>query len=160
MRASGSGRHRWHGDLVEGLGRPGAICRRPLWLGAGVAVAVVALLLAFDSGHEDGSPGGVLYSKHCASCHGANLEGQPDWKRRLPDGRLPAPPHDATGHTWHHADAYLFDVTKRGGQATAPAGFVSGMPAFEAALSDDEIWSILEFIKSRWPAEIRKRQPR
>ena len=48
--------------------------------------------------------GEALYAKHCASCHGANLEGQPDWKKRLANGRLPAPPHDMTGHTWHHPD--------------------------------------------------------
>lgn len=101
-----------------------------------------------------------LYAEQCASCHGAELEGQPNWRNRLPDGRYPAPPHDATGHTWHHDDAYLFETTKRGGQATAPRGFVSGMPAFAGKLSDAEIWSILAFIKSRWPPEIRARQGR
>ena len=42
----------------------------------------------------------------------------------------------------------------------APAGFSSGMPAFETILSDDEVRSILEFIKSRWPREIQERQRR
>ena len=58
--------------------------------------------------------GAAVYRDHCASCHGANLEGQPDWMARKPDGRLPAPPHDATGHTWHHADEQLFQMTKKG----------------------------------------------
>src|SRR5919106_825466 len=35
--------------------------------------------------------GKAIYSQYCARCHGANLEGQPDWRRRLPSGRLPAP---------------------------------------------------------------------
>lgn len=108
----------------------------------------------------DLAQGRVLYAEHCASCHGASLEGQPNWKRRLPDGRYPAPPHDETGHTWHHANSYLFDVTKRGGQASAPEGFISAMPGFEGALSDHEIWSILAFIQTRWPADVRARQPR
>ena len=49
--------------------------------------------------------GQQLYAANCASCHGANLEGQPDWRRRNENGRMPAPPHDAgipgtmpTGH--------------------------------------------------------------
>jgi hypothetical protein len=45
---------------------------------------------------------------------GANLEGQPNWKERQANGRLPAPPHDASGHTWHHPDAQLFGITKQG----------------------------------------------
>ena len=52
--------------------------------------------------------GRAVYAAQCASCHGANLEGQPDWRVRLPNGRLPAPPHDASGHTWHHPDKALF----------------------------------------------------
>lgn len=99
-----------------------------------------------------------VYEQHCASCHGARLEGQPDWRSRLPNGRLPAPPHDATGHTWHHADALLFAITKQGlVPPYAPAGYESDMPAFGRTLSDDEIWAVLAFIKSRWTApEVRE----
>lgn len=100
-----------------------------------------------------------LYTTSCASCHGASLEGQPKWQRRLPNGRLPAPPHDASGHTWHHPDAYLFRVTKLG-PAAYPAGHRTDMPAFEGTLSDNEIAAILAFIKSRWPEEIQTRQTR
>lgn len=102
--------------------------------------------------------GQVLYADHCASCHGSLLEGQPNWRESLPDGRFPAPPHDESGHTWHHSDDYLFSTTKLGGQATAPVGYLSAMPGFEGTLSDDDIWMVLDFIKSRWPAEIRARQ--
>src|SRR5436305_1662044 len=56
--------------------------------------------------------GKVVYAEQCASCHGSNLEGKPNWRKRLPNGRLPAPPHDATGHTWHHSDKQLFDMVK------------------------------------------------
>jgi len=104
--------------------------------------------------------GRTVYDKNCASCHGVNLEGQPEWRVRKPDGRLPAPPHDAEGHTWHHADEHLFGITKRGIQAYAPPGYESDMPAFEGVLTDAEIWAVLAFIKSRWPEEIRKRQER
>jgi hypothetical protein len=58
--------------------------------------------------------GRQVYARECASCHGVDLEGQPNWRVRLPNGRMPAPPHDASGHTWHHGDKVLFDITKRG----------------------------------------------
>src|SRR5829696_5604545 len=81
--------------------------------------------------------GAIVYRDHCASCHGANLEGQPNWKSRTAEGRLPAPPHDETGHTWHHADDALFALIKHGlTPPLAPAGYQSDMPAFGAVLSD------------------------
>jgi mono/diheme cytochrome c family protein len=105
--------------------------------------------------------GATVYRQHCASCHGARLEGQPDWRIRKPDGKLPAPPHDETGHTWHHPDRQLFQLTKRGlVPPLAPEGYRSDMPAFDRTLSDAEIWAVLAFIKSRWPAAIRARRER
>ena len=74
--------------------------------------------------------GQQVYAARCASCHGANLEGQPNWQQELPTGGLPAPPHDETGHTWHHNDQSLFTTVMFGGQTTAPQGFKSNMPAF------------------------------
>ncbi|MFN4284275.1 MAG: c-type cytochrome [Alphaproteobacteria bacterium] len=103
--------------------------------------------------------GEIVYRDYCAACHGANLEGQPAWRTRKPDGRLPAPPHDATGHTWHHSDAQLFALTKQGVvPPLAPEGYESDMPGFAASLSDAEIWAVLAYIKSRWPADIQARQ--
>ena len=61
------------------------------------------------------------YQAHCASCHGVDLEGQPNWRTMKADGSLPAPPHDETGHTWHHDTKMLFDYTKYGGQKTLAA---------------------------------------
>lgn len=101
--------------------------------------------------------GKVIYAKECASCHGARLEGEPNWRRRLPDGGLPAPPHDETGHTWHHPDQLLFLLTKNGGQKTARPGFQSNMPGFGDRYSDAEIWAVLSYIKSRWPRQVRRR---
>ena len=99
--------------------------------------------------------GETVYRAHCAACHGANLEGQPNWRRRLPNGRLPAPPHDANGHTWHHRDELLFGITKHGlVPPYAPAGYASDMPAFGGVLSDDEIRAVLAYIQSRWPQQV------
>ena len=47
--------------------------------------------------------GKPIYLTHCASCHGANLEGQADWRIRKSNGRLPAPPHDESGHAPPHS---------------------------------------------------------
>ncbi len=98
--------------------------------------------------------GAEVYAGHCASCHGMELEGQPNWRERLPSGRLPAPPHDASGHTWHHPDAVLFSITRDGLGAIVP-GYESDMPAFGGVLSDAEIRAVLAFIKSRWPERER-----
>lgn len=99
--------------------------------------------------------GQELYAENCASCHGADLEGQrPDWKRRLENGRMPAPPHDAAGHTWHHSDPSLLLITREGIDAVVP-GYESDMPAFGDSLSDQEIRAVLAFIKSTWPERER-----
>ena len=101
--------------------------------------------------------GKAVYADHCASCHGANLEGQPDWRHRLPNGRLAAPPHDATGHTWHHSNKQLFEMTKNGTAGTMP-GLETDMPAYKDILGDADIWAVLSFIESTWPPQIRTRQ--
>jgi mono/diheme cytochrome c family protein len=122
------------------------------------------LLFLFVGGCAESQPdpaqlalGEKLYAQHCAACHGARLEGQPDWQKRLPNGRFPAPPHDASGHTWHHPDEVLFAITKHGMVPPhAPAGYQSDMPAFGATLSDEEIRAVLAYIAANWPDEVRK----
>ena len=94
--------------------------------------------------------GEKLYAQHCAACHGAKLEGQPNWRQPLPNGRMPAPPHDESGHTWHHTDAVLFGITKHGMAGYAPPGYQSDMPAFAGTLSDEEIRAVLAFIAGHW----------
>lgn len=104
------------------------------------------------------SAGRVIYDAHCASCHGKQLEGQRNWRDRLPSGRLPAPPHDDSGHTWHHRDDVLFAITKQGlVPPVAPPGYQTDMPAFGDRLSDDDIWNVLAYIRSRWSDRVRAR---
>src|SRR6266576_3569509 len=97
--------------------------------------------------------GKAVYDQHCASCHGAKLEGQPNWRKPLPNGKWPAPPHDPTGHTWHHSDKVLFKVTKYGMQDIVPDRDTD-MPGFKDILSDAAIWAVLSYIESTWPPEI------
>jgi len=100
--------------------------------------------------------GRVIYDQNCATCHGSNLEGQPNWRERLPNGRLPAPPHDETGHTWHHPDDVLFGIVKYGlvPGKYAPPNHESDMPAFGGVLTDTEIRAVLNYIASHWSPKI------
>ncbi|NIQ93745.1 MAG: cytochrome c, partial [Desulfuromonadales bacterium] len=93
--------------------------------------------------------GKETYENYCAACHGVDLQGQPSWRQRKPDGRLPAPPHDDSGHTWHHDDETLFVLTKYGAAKLVGSPVPTDMPTFEGVLSDREIRAVLAFIKSR-----------
>lgn len=142
------------------------------WFAIGfAAILVVGLIaLAVARGGEGSSSradpndmqlvaqGRLVYGQYCASCHGANLEGQPNWQDELPEGGRPAPPHDASGHTWHHADALLFEIVQKGPESSSLPGYVYRMPAFGDVLTDDEIWAVLAYIKSTWPADIQAAQ--
>ena len=130
-----------------------------------LSLALLAAMPAFADHELEGrdiAAGEVLYQENCAACHGVNLEGQPDWQIPNADGTRPAPPHDVTGHTWHHDNVLLFDYVKFGGagalEARGITDFNSGMPAFEAVITDEDIWDILAFIQSRWPARAQEIQ--
>ena len=97
--------------------------------------------------------GEPLYAQHCASCHGTNLEGVPDWKIIQPDGKLLPPPHDSSGHTWHHPDELLLSVIAEEGDPS-----ISDMPGFLDVLADEEMIAVLTFIKSSWDQEEREFQ--
>lgn len=144
--------------------------RRVAWTLVVVGGGLVAILALFALGRtvlpridptnvSQVEAGRRLYGDACASCHGLSLEGQAAWQKRLPTGRLPAPPHDASGHTWHHSDEVLFRITKHGPKAY-PAGYETDMPSFAERMTDVEIAAVIAFIKSKWPADIRARQAR
>lgn len=151
--------------------------KRPVVLAAGLAAVVaagIAAVMVFRSnpGRQPTPPerpalfrpddrrivdrGRYVYGVSCAQCHGANLEGQANWRQRGADGLLPAPPHDETGHTWHHTDQVLFDLTKYGMQRFAGPDYRSAMPAYRGVLSDEDIIAAMSYIKSRWPDSIRR----
>ncbi len=99
--------------------------------------------LRVESGQE-------LYSPQCAVCHGADLQGDPDWKTPNADGSFRPPPQNASGHTWHHPDQLLVEIIREGSGST-----LSAMPLYGDILTQDEILSIIEFFKSTWGSEER-----
>lgn len=132
---------------------------------AGVVVLGVCamVLMVTQSSGKEGIPykdlssinnGREIYVDQCASCHGAQLEGAKNWREPDEDGMTQAPPHDETGHTWHHPDTTLFEITKIGTAKIVGQGYQSNMPGFEGVLSDQDIWDVLAYIKSTWPEKI------
>jgi len=122
-----------------------------LWPAATPAVAAGGIP------HDDAAAvarGKPLYAAHCAACHGADLAGQPNWRVPDAEGFLPAPPHDASGHTWHHPDDQLFAITKLGTAALVGGDYRTRMIGFGEVLSDDDILAVLAYVKSTWPPGI------
>jgi mono/diheme cytochrome c family protein len=141
---------------------------KPAYLLAAVAGLATLAGAAVWASHDDGpgllpydhpeavARGEAIYAETCASCHGADLSGQEgmDWRVRDADGYLPAPPHDETGHTWHHPDAVLIAITTHGTEALIGGDYRSNMMGFGEVLSEQEILDVLAFIKSTWPERV------
>ena len=94
--------------------------------------------------------GQELYDQYCAACHGLNGAGQLDWKIPNDDGSFKPPPHDISGHTWHHDDDLLLEIVTQGSDFPQ-----SQMPTFGDQLTDDKVKAVLEYIKSWWGPEER-----
>lgn len=102
--------------------------------------------------------GQQIYAQFCASCHGANGEGQFPDAPLVPDatGRFGAPPHTGAGHTWHHGDELLIRYVQEGGMGS-PSSFYP-MPAFGDSLTEDDILLVIAYLKTLWNDEQRAYQ--
>ena len=125
----------------------------------------LALSVIACRGRDEGPPldaasarlGRAIYEARCASCHGAHGEATPDWKRPDARGDYPPPPHDSSGHTWHHADGLLYRIVATG-VSDPTSRRPSRMPAFGATLSPAEIRAVLTYLKTLWTPAQRRRQ--
>lgn len=130
-------------------------------IGKGAGLLLLVALLAGCGGDKSSSTpadpaqlatGKRVYEANCAACHGVNGEGQPDWRVPI-NGVYPAPPHDSSGHTWHHPDQVLLEVIAKGGSMPN-----SAMPAYAEILTEEEQIAALEYIKTFWGAREREFQ--
>jgi mono/diheme cytochrome c family protein len=157
-----------HGIFLN-EGPPTAIhCLRSIAARAGCYATVLTLLIAAlavvaacssSSGDQAVSSAPVprtgqeVFASTCALCHGASGQGQHNWHIANDDGTLPPPPLNGDGHTWHHADGYLYRVVSQGGKINEDPllpSFKSAMPAFGDQFSHEEIISVIEYVKSLW----------
>ena len=103
--------------------------------------------------------GREVFVQHCASCHGSDAQGAPDWQQPDARGDLPAPPHDDTGHTWRHSDAHLSEIIRGGLRDQFNKTPELTMPPFQTGqLSDEEIGDVIAYFKSLWSPEHRQFQ--
>jgi len=80
-----------------------------------------------------------LYYAYCVECHG--VDGRGSWRAKL----FLLRPGDLTDRARISAesDRYLFDLIKHGGATIGR----SGMPAFGAQLSDDDIALLVRYVR-------------
>jgi mono/diheme cytochrome c family protein len=121
----------------------------------------IALVLQSCSSNEENtfysdlSETKLLYEKNCSNCHGAYMQGAKNWmSEKDEDGANLPPPLNGTGHTWHHSEDLLFNIIKYGGYYHDEK-YDGKMLGFENNLSDDEIYSIINYIYNSWPNEIK-----
>ena len=54
----------------------------------------------------------------------------------------------------------MFGMTKNGTVSMMPPGYKTAMPACKDKLGDADIWAVISYIESTWPADIRAKQQR
>lgn len=131
-----------------------------------VSVILIGLTTATaDAGQGPPSPdpgltrtGRMVYLQHCASCHGDQGAGAPNWQQPDAQGELPAPPHDADGHTWKHSDAMLYRIVRNGWRDHFNKTDRLTMPAFANVLSPQETRAVITYLKTLWTSEQRRFQ--
>ena len=102
--------------------------------------------------------GQEIYTDHCAVCHGIGGQGQFPEAPLLPDstGRIGAPPHNDTGHSWHHSDVILIRYVEEGGFSDLTRFYL--MPPFGEILTDEQTLLVIAYIKTMWTDEQRVMQ--
>ena len=113
---------------------------------------------ADKTAHQRIAAGRTIYERVCASCHGAHGEGAANWQEPDANGEMPAPPHDASGHTWKHSDAMLYHIVQQGWHDPFNKTRRLTMPAFKGQLSREETIAVIDYLKTLWKPEQRRFQ--
>lgn len=98
------------------------------------AASVVNPIEATD---ESIAAGADVFATNCATCHGDNGEG--DGPAGVALDPPPANLHQV--HVQENSDGALFHIISNGVEGT-------GMPAWEDALSEDDRWNVINFIRT------------
>ena len=93
---------------------------------------------AADAG--DAKRGNELFQRYCSGCHG------PDGRGGRKDGFMPRPQNlTKKGYIDALPDEYLFTVISKGGAGVNKSEY---MPAFGTTFSDEDIGSLIAFIRT------------
>ena len=116
------------------------------------ALLAVTLLLGLSTTAvmADKPSGPALYQTFCAACHGEAGEGDPTWPKPNALGDIPAPPHNAKGHTWRYSDADLVMMTLNGHRDPYNSSEFLTMPAFKGILTEAQVVAIFDYLKTLW----------
>ncbi|MCB9745918.1 MAG: c-type cytochrome [Alphaproteobacteria bacterium] len=85
------------------------------------------------------------FATYCAPCHGADAKGNApvmdnsDGKKRFMFGQVPLVGQGGRLRTWPDSHVYL--TIRNGSMSTL-------MPSYDWAMSDDEIWSVVAYLRS------------
>lgn len=140
MRQGGSGPQyhgRWQGR---------SMARHMTFMREGVSSEYRGEQNPLSAAKETIDGGGALYGGHCASCHGARGLGDGEASRGL------NPPPALLAHMVRMpmaVDEYLLWSISGGGEA-----FGTAMPAFKDALTKEEIWQIVMFMRAGFPVSM------
>lgn len=91
---------------------------------------------------DTNAPGAHTYATRCASCHGLDGKGQPEWM----------PPLAGATSALAKENASAINITLNGSQRIVSAGVPDAyrMPAFREQLSDEEIAQVLTYVRGTW----------
>lgn len=141
------------------------VSRRLAWLTKGLVFVLGfhwSVSFATEPGRgrhpEPSTAGRAIYQQYCASCHGARGEGAEAWRQPNAQGEMPAPPHDADGHTWKHSDAMLYRMVSDGWRDPFNKTKQLTMPAFREQLTPEQIVEVIAYLKTLWTPEQREFQ--
>lgn len=88
------------------------------------------------------APGAHTYATRCASCHGLDGKGLPEWM----------PPLAGATSALAKENASAINITLNGSQRVVAAGVPDAyrMPAFREQLTDQEIAEVLSYVRGTW----------
>ena len=104
--------------------------------------------------HEHGR---LLYAKVCAACHGIVLEGT-EFPNPDRASKLAVPALNNSGKAWRHSDLVLYSIVRYGEHVLASKSSPWTMPGYRYKLTSTETWIVVDYVKSTWSDETRRKQ--